>query len=201
MAHFKLFSTSISDSEIVDNLKKGGSSRRKSEEQLFNNYSYFIKEGMHKYSFTEDEAFDVYSDTILTTIQTLVSGSFEGRSSLKTYIYKIYHNKSVDLLRKKTTNKNSVHQTASITDMQFNISDTAKPVIERLIEKSDWNALKQKLAELGENCRQILLLSTDGYTDKEIAATLEFKTADVVKTTRLRCLDKLRKSYINKDKT
>ncbi len=199
MTHLKLISSSVSDREIVDNIQQGGAARRKGEEQLFNSYSYFIKEGISKYSFSEDDAFDVYSDTILTTINTLTNGSFEGRSSLKTYIYKIYHNKSVDLLRKKTTNKNSVHQTASITDMLFNISDTAKPVVERLIEKSDWSYLKQKLSELGENCKQILLLSTEGYTDKEIAVSLEFKTADVVKTSRLRCLDRLRKLYKSKD--
>jgi RNA polymerase sigma-70 factor (ECF subfamily) len=199
MAYLSFLPGSPSDQEIIDNIKKGGAARRKGEEQLFNGYSYFIKEGISKYSFTEDEAFDVYSDTILTTINTLTNGSFEGRSSIKTYIYKIYHNKSVDQLRKKTTNKYSVHQTASITDMMFNISDAAKPVIERLIDKSDWNVLKQKLAELGENCRQILLLSTEGYTDREIAESLEFKTADVVKTSRLRCMDRLRKLYKSKD--
>ena len=38
----------------------------------------------------------------------------------------------------------------------------------------------------------------DGYNDKEIATAMEYKTADVVKTSRLRCLDKLRQLYINK---
>jgi len=51
------------------------------------------------------------------------------------------------------------------------------------------------MKELGENCREMLALFADGYSDKEIAVTMEYKTAEVVKTSRLRCLEKLRQSY------
>jgi RNA polymerase sigma-70 factor (ECF subfamily) len=140
----------------------------------------------------------MYSDTVLITIDKIISGSFEGRSSLKTYIFQIFHNKSVDLIRKKSTNKYSVYKTISISDMLVQLSDNVKPVIEKLIEKCDWETLKTRLSELGENCRQLLMLSAGGYTDKEIAIAMEYKTADVVKTSRLRCLEKLRNLYKNR---
>ncbi len=35
----------------------------------------------------------------------------------------------------------------------------------------------------------------ENYSDKEIASFLQYKTADVVKTSRLRCLERLRKLY------
>ena len=47
----------------------------------------------------------IYHDTVIAIINNIASGKFEGRSSLKTYIYQIFSNKCVDLLRKKTTNK------------------------------------------------------------------------------------------------
>ena len=53
------------------------------------------------------------------------------------------------------------------------------------------------MAELGDNCKKLLAMFADGYSDKEIAVSMEYKTADVVKTSRLRCLDKLRQSYKN----
>ena len=185
----------ITDQEIIHNLRQQGTGRRRGEEQLFNIYSYFIKEGMRKYSMTEDEAFDAYSDAVLSAIEKISIGSFEGRSSMKTYIYQLFHNKCVDLLRKKTTHKSSVHQTVSITDMLFHISDAAKSVVQKLIDKNDWDRLKQKLDELGDTCRELLLLSAEGSSDREIAASLGYKTADVVKTSRLRCLQKLRQLY------
>jgi RNA polymerase sigma-70 factor (ECF subfamily) len=184
-----------SDQEIIEQLRQAGGNKRKSEEQLFNKYAYFIREGMSKHSLSEDEAFDAYSDTVLSAIEKITNHTFEGRSSLKTYLYQIFHNKCVDLLRKKTTNKHSVYRTESITDRLFHISDTARSVVQTLIDKADWNLLKQKLNELEDKCRQMLLLWADSYSDKEIATTLEYKTADVVKTSRLRCLEKLRRLY------
>ncbi|MFI5152400.1 MAG: RNA polymerase sigma factor, partial [Chitinophagales bacterium] len=183
------------DQEIIEHLRQGGKERRRGEEQLFGRYSYFIREGMSKHALSEDDSFSAYSDSVLSAIEKIVNHSFEGRSSLKTYLYQIFHNKCVDLLRKKSTNKSSVHRTESMTDMLLYVSDSAKSVVQNLIDKSDWNLLKQKLAELGENCRQLLGLWSDSYSDKEIAAAIGYKTADVVKTSRLRCLEKLRQLY------
>jgi RNA polymerase sigma factor (sigma-70 family) len=188
-------SLSSTDQQLIENLCQEGAAKRKGEEQLFNTYAYFIREGMHKYSLTEDEAFDAYADTILSAIENIRKGSFEGRSSLKTWLYQVFFNKCVDLLRKRSTNKNSVYQTTSISDMLLQLSDSGKSVIQTLIDKSDADLLKQKLTELGDTCRQLLTLSADGYTDKEISTVMEYKTADVVKTSRLRCLDKLRQLY------
>ena len=181
--------------EIINGLSETGNNRRKSEEQLFNRYAYFINEGMHRHGLLQEQAFDVYADTILSAIEKIRNGSFEGRSSLKTWIYQIFHNKSVDLLRKITTNKNSINRTLSITDMLFQLSDPAKSVIQQLSERTDWELMKQKLNEIGENCRQMLLQWAEGSSDKEIAAIMGYKTAEVVKTSRLRCLEKLRQLY------
>jgi RNA polymerase sigma-70 factor (ECF subfamily) len=81
--------------------------------------------------------------------------------------------------------------------MLFQLSDAAKTIIQQLMERSDIDLLKKKLNELGIKCRELLLLSADGYSDKELSAQLEYKSADVVKTSRLRCLEKLRQLYKN----
>ncbi len=120
---------------------------------------------------------------------------FEARASLKTYLYQIFHNKCVDLLRKRTTNKNSVHRQRSISDRLMLLSDSARSVVQKLIDKADWNLLREKLNELEEKCRQLLMFWGENYSDKEIASLLQYKTADVVKTSRLRCLERLRKLY------
>ncbi|HEX7905583.1 MAG TPA: RNA polymerase sigma factor [Chitinophagaceae bacterium] len=183
------------DEELIDNLRQKSPFKRKGEEQLFASYTYFIREGRHKHALSEDEAFDAYSDTILSAIEKIRNGSFEGRSSLKTWLYQIFYNKCVDLLRKKTTNKRSVHQTTTINDWLLQLSDTGKTIIQKLIDKTDWDILKQKLNELGDSCKRLLTLSAEGYSDKEIGELMEYKTADVVKTSRLRCLEKLRQLY------
>lgn len=186
------------DDELIRSLKENKLVKRKAEEQLFNRHAYFIKEGMSKYSLEQEEAFNAYSDTILQAIDNFINTRFENRSSIKTYLYKIFNNKCVDLIRKKTTNKSSIHQTTPVSDMLEMISDPAKTVVQQLIEKNDGELLKAKLNEIGDNCKKLLLLYADGFNDKEIAELMEYKTADVVKTSRLRCLDKLRQLYNNK---
>lgn len=99
-----------SDVEIIRKLRHSRIERRKSEEQLFNRFVYFIREGISKHALSEDDAFNAYSDTILVAIEKITNASFEGCSSLKTYLYQIFHNKCVDLVRKITTNKNSVNR-------------------------------------------------------------------------------------------
>jgi len=76
------------DQDIIRNLSNGN--RRKGEEDLFNSYAYFIKEGARKYRLPEDEAFDAYSDTVLSAIEKITRGLFEGRSSLKTWLSRFF---------------------------------------------------------------------------------------------------------------
>ncbi|MCW3117476.1 MAG: sigma-70 family polymerase sigma factor [Chitinophagaceae bacterium] len=183
------------DEEILNNLLQEGIDRKRGEEQLFSKYAYFIQQAMHKYSFQEEDAFTIYADTIISAIPKIVDGSFQRRSSLKTWLYQIFHNKCVDLVRKNATNKRSVNRTTSISDIFLNLADSARSVVQEMMDRTDRDLIKQRLNEIGENCRQILSQWAEGFSDKEIAATLEYKTADVVKTSRLRCLDKLRQLY------
>ena len=181
--------------ELIDNIEQNGSERKKGEERLFTRYAYFIREAINKYSLSKEEAFDIYTDAILSAIEKISNGSFQRRSSLKTWVYQIFHNKYVDFIRKKSTNRSSIHRTLSISDPMFEVADTSKTIIQELMDKTDWKLLKEKLNQIGDNCRQMLLLWADGYSDKEIALAMEYKTSDVVKTSRLRCLEKLKQLY------
>jgi RNA polymerase sigma-70 factor (ECF subfamily) len=191
-----LTSSRSNDEEIIRNLTAAGNDKRKGEDDLFSRFAYFIKVGIDRYRVKDDDAFDAYSDTIISAIDSIRSGQFGNRSSLKTYIFKVFHNKCVDIVRKNTTNKRSVNHTTALDNMMTQLSDTAKSVVQQIIEQTDFDEMKRKLTELGENCRALLIMFAEGYADKEIAVSMEYKSAEVVKTSRLRCLEKLRKMYM-----
>lgn len=192
---FQQPSRQVPDGAIIHQLLQDDGNRQRGEDQLFSQYIYFIGQAMHKYSFAEEEAFDVYADTIIAGIAMIRSGAFEGRSSIKTWLYQIFHHKCVDLIRKKSTNKNSVHRVVSIADMLLQLTDTARSVVQTMIDNTDMELVRQKLKETGTNCGQVLLQWAEGANDKEIAIIMNYKNADVVKTTRLRCMEKLRQLY------
>src|SRR5450631_3570132 len=135
------------DQEIIEQLRQSGTDKRRSEEQLFNQFAYFIREGMTKHALSEDESFNAYSDSILAALVNISNTHFEARASLKTYLYQIFHNKCVDLLRKRTTNRNSVHHAETISDRLMLLSDTARSVVQKLIDKADWSQLREKLKQ------------------------------------------------------
>lgn len=188
-------SSIFTDDAIIRIISDCSPERRQAENQFFKRYSYFIREGMRKYSLCEEDAFTAYSDSVLDVLKNIDSSVFEGRSSLKTYLYKIFQNKCVDLIRKNTTNKSSVHRASGVSETLIMLGDKAKNILQRLIEKNEADLIKAQIEKLSVKCRDILLLFSEGFKDKEVANYMDLKSAAVVKTTRLRCLQKLRELY------
>lgn len=192
---FQLLSNDA-DSEIIEGILKGGRQRQKFENILYKKYMYFIKEGVRKNQIEEHESASVYSDTILNVIDNIVNRKFEGRASLKTYIYQIFSNQCVSLIRKKTTNKaSSTYDTVLLSELMYPMSDYTQNIIQKIIEREEEQVLMQKLNTIGEKCKELLLLWANGYSDKEIVDKLAYSSIDVVKVTRMRCIEKLRKIY------
>lgn len=187
----------MQDTELIAGLVLNSNQRLYYEKTLYQQYSYFIQEGCHKYSLGYEDGFSAYSDAVLAAIVNIRNQSFGNHSSLKTYLFQIFSNKCIDLVRKKTTNKQQVHQSAVEPELLSRLSDTAKTVIEKLIDRQKVLAIRQYLGVIGEKCREVLLLFEDGYTDNEIAEKLSYNTAAVAKTTRLRCLDKIKEKMKN----
>ena len=182
----------IQDTQILYGLRSGYSDRIAQEKVLYLQYTYFIEEGCRKYNINYDDSFSVYSDAVLAVIHNIIAGNFDGRSSLKTYLFQIYSNKCIDLLRKSTTNKQQVNRSSASFDLLEQLPDNAKTIVERLIDDQKRKALKEQLEQIGQKCKEILLLFEDGLTDKEIAGQLLYNSAAVAKTTRMRCLEKLK---------
>ncbi|HEX6224015.1 MAG TPA: sigma-70 family RNA polymerase sigma factor, partial [Chryseolinea sp.] len=177
---------------LLTDLQAGGAQRRLAEKNLYERFMYLVAHGMRHYRISEDDSVSAYSDTILSVINNVVGGRFEGRSSLKSYIFQIFMNKCVDAVRKKTTNRHTLYDNDLIEHLTRTLPDKARNIVQQLIKLNEQTLLMDHIKALGEKCRQVLLLFEDGYTDKEIAIQMEYNTPEVVKTTRLRCLEKLR---------
>ena len=190
-----LFSKPYSDIELVDGIRGETANSRTFENKLYERYAYMIREGVWKHKLSEDDCSMAYSDTILTTIEQIQNGRFEGLSSLKTYLYQIFTNKCVDLIRKNSTNKQQVNRGETLDELLYVLPDDSRTIIEKLIEQYDMDLLRNRLKELGENCRQMIEAWGEGFMDKEIAVEMGYQSAAVVKTSRLRCLEKLRELY------
>jgi RNA polymerase sigma factor (sigma-70 family) len=186
-----------SDEAIISGIIGDSILQRTTENKLYELYFYFIKDATFKHKISEDEAASLYTDTILAFIENVKNKRFEGKSSLKTYLYQIFSNKCVDFIRKTATNKMSVHETQPMQDWILAMPDDAKNILQKLISEHEINVLKDKLKLLGDKCQQMLIAWGEGYPDSKIAEELGYQTSNVAKVSRLRCLDKLKELYKN----
>ncbi|MEO6328211.1 MAG: sigma-70 family RNA polymerase sigma factor [Ginsengibacter sp.] len=187
----------MQDIQILNGLLTDGNDRSRYEKALYWEYKYFIEEGSRKYQLSNDDSFSAYSDAILSVIRNISTQSFKNESSLKTYLFQIFSNKCIDLIRKRTTNKQKVNQSSAEPELLSHLPDATKGIIEKMMDEQKLMAIKQYLEVIGEKCKEILLLFEDGYTDDQIARKLVYSNAAVAKTTRLRCLEKIKEKMKN----
>jgi len=180
------------DREIMAGLLGGHNERAARERQFYQRYQYFIGQGCLKYHLTAEDSFSAYSDAVLSAIHNIVAGKFDGSSTLKTYLFRIFSNKCIDLVRKNSINKATVNHSSQAPELLGQLPDKAKSAIESLIHRNKMEILRENLQKLGEKCRELLLLFEDGFSDREIALAMAYNNAAVVKTTRLRCIEQLR---------
>lgn len=144
----------------------------------------------------EEDAEDVLQETFIKAMRSIVT--FEGRSSLSTWLYRIAVNEALMILRK--TGK---HNTVSMDQSQYDDDDIAEPK-----EFSDWcclpedellssegrNRMDIAIQELPENLRVVFLLrDIQDLSIQETAEALGLSISNV-KTRLLRARLKLRES-------
>ena len=187
----------LSDENIIHGIIGDGVLQRNTENRLYEQFFYFIKDATFKHKLSEDEAASIYTDTILAFIDNVRNKRFEGKSAVKTYLYQIFSNKCVDFLRKTTTNKMSVHEAQPLQDWILSMPDDAKSALQKLISEHEVEVLKTKIKLLGDKCQQMLMAWGEGFSDSKIADELGYQSSNVAKVSRLRCMDKLREMYRN----
>jgi RNA polymerase sigma factor (sigma-70 family) len=180
------------DADVINGLKGNHKQRAFTEKELYLQFQYFIREGCRKYKLTHEDSFSAYSDALLSAIHNIIEDRFDNKYSLKTYLFRLFHNKCVDLIRKVTNNKQQVNRSAVTPELLGQLPETAKSAVEKLIDQESISAVMKCLEVIGDKCREILLLFEDGYSDMEIAEKLAYHSPAVAKTSRLRCREKMK---------
>lgn len=191
---FHIFRTD--DSKIISAIAAGGRERLKYENKLYEKYFYFIREGVKKYQLEEDESATAYSDTIIAVINQIINQRYEKQAELKTYLYQIFSNRCVSYIRKKTSNKAaSTYDTHLLSEILSPMTDHTQNIIQAIIEREAEQNLLDRLRQIGEKCKELLLLWAEGTPDAEIMQHLAYNSVDVVKVSRMRCMNKLKDIY------
>ncbi|MBX2920802.1 MAG: sigma-70 family RNA polymerase sigma factor [Chitinophagaceae bacterium] len=135
-------------------------------EELYLRFSGKIKWMILQNNGTETEAADIFQDALLSIYNKAKTGDFTLTCPLEAFLYLICKNKWLNVLNKKKTQK----VTNSDTD-GFNYigEDNFKLAEDCVLQQERSNLLAEKLAEMGESCKQLLKLSWSGISMDEVA--------------------------------
>ncbi len=179
--------TTLNTQDLLRQIKSGD---KKALERAYLFYRETLVQWLQsKYNATEEEALDVYQDTMLVFYQKVLLGKLPNlQSSLKTYLYAIGRN---ILLEKRRKNK---LETGELTDIHLNLQEDNGQLINNQIEQTEQKQmLMQVVGQLGEPCYTITtMFYVFDKPLKEIAQQLAYNNINVVYTQKNRCLKQLR---------
>lgn len=177
------------DKDWIQAIKEGG------EAELNDMYlqyrEEFIAWSSSMFKLNEDEAADVFQDAVITLYWNIKSEKLQQlTSSVKTYLFAI--GKNLALKKLKKDDKLVVDEEV----MEFNAQVDFDYFFLEYTERQE--VIARLLKKLGKPCSTILkLFYFDRFTMDAIAQRLAYKNEYVVKTQKLRCLQKLREMFDN----
>lgn len=125
-----------------------------------------------------------YSDAFLDFSMQMRLGLFRGDASVKTFFTSIFDHKVLDMLKRKRTHKYKANQPGAVElEQRLEVlSPKSRDILEGLLTKEKLEQVKAVLKTLyaGKTpCKELLLLSSAGIRQSEIADYLGLTTGSV----------------------
>jgi RNA polymerase sigma factor (sigma-70 family) len=135
---------------------------------------------------TEQDADDIFQETVVSFIDTVQKGKFRQESGIRTFLISIAkHLWFNEIRRRKRADKRE-----KVYEMDRSQEDTEISIViqDRELEKQ----LQNLISALGESCRKILnLFYYENLSMKEIVAHLHYENEQVVRNKKYKCLQQL----------
>jgi RNA polymerase sigma factor (sigma-70 family) len=155
-------------------------------EEIYSRYSRRITQMVLKNNGTETDAADLFQNVLIYLHRKAINQQFTLTCPFEAFLYMVCHNRWLNELEKRKGKK------VTLTgDEGFKVSEDVFENYETLnVQEKRKNLVEEKLAELGEGCRDLLSLSWSGKPLQEVAVTLNFSYAYVRKR-KTECMSKL----------
>jgi RNA polymerase sigma factor (sigma-70 family) len=182
-----LFSSERTDAALIAAIRAGGVAREQAAQYLIKRHIGFVYKVQRKLRIDDADAKDAFTDAVIAVIQQVENGSYRGENKLSSFLYQIFYFKSVDILRKLTTN--SEQSLDSILEQADH-----KPNAQRQMENNEsFLRLSALIDRLDPACKQLLLdWGFWGYSIQEIAQRMEIDDPMKISRKKYKCLEELR---------
>lgn len=170
-------------------------------ERLVRKYEKFVCTAVYAVLHNTDDCFDVSQEVFLKLYHNI--GSFQGKSSFSSWLYRIAKNAALDFLRREKKNR-TVSLDAENENGEKTMADIPDPSEKNNPEKAAVAAERKALLyaaldELSDEHKEIILLrDINGYSYEEIGERMQLE-AGTVKSRLFRAREALRKKLEEKN--
>lgn len=177
---------SLSDEMLIPALKNQDEQAIK---YIYNSYWPMILQLVKTNNGNEEEAKDLYQESILDFLEKLWNGNLVLTCKIKTFIYSVCRNKWLYHLRGK-------QKFVDVEDYIILEKPTEYPFEERT-DLPDDEQIRRAISALGEPCQSLLIgFYYKGLSLELLAKKLNYKSSNVVKQQKFRCKDRLKQALI-----
>jgi RNA polymerase sigma factor (sigma-70 family) len=180
----------FTDSQFIDGLRTNSNEVLTA---LYKKYYTIVLKLIVSNNGTQDEAQDVYQETIIVVFENVRKTDFELNCQLQTYIYSIA--KRLWLKQLKKNGKTFLFK----EDEENELADVTNDLNDHVKKEDDILKMNKSMQLLGEPCNTII---NDFYVLKlsmdEIAEKFGYTNSDNAKTQKYKCLQRLKKYFFEK---
>lgn len=185
--------TTQTDTELIEGIKAGGRTQEACIKLIYKQHLGFVHAGLQKYNLSKDELLDAYTDAVIALKTHVSKGVFRGESKVSTYLFQIFSNRCVDVIRKKTTQRRGDGYEFTY-ELPFHLRDRTSDIARILNIRESFDQLMGYIRQLGETCQRVLIdKGYWGYKDAEIAVRAGLSNEKVVRSKRHTCMKQLMK--------
>lgn len=176
----------MTDKELITALKRGNADAL---QQVYLDHRSSFLNFARKFRLAREEVLDTYQDAIIALRENAINGKLDGlNSTLKTYLFSIGKYMIYTKLKRQ--------QKKQLISGMVEIPEPSLPegFQSGQVMSLEHRLLNEAFGQLGVQCQKVLsLFYLRGYTLEEIAEAMSYRSKDVVKSQKSRCLKSLKK--------
>ena len=153
---------------------------------IYRQYSRATSSFIMQLGGSEQDADDIFQETVVAFIEVVQKGKYRGEASVKTFLNSIARNYWFNEIKKRDR--------SGLRDKQFELSreKNEADVSHYISEMERKRQLRDLVDQLGESCRKVLLLFYyENLSMKEMVEHLPYDNEQVVRNKKYKCLQAL----------
>lgn len=166
----------LSDKKLIEGIKTGD---EKTINYLYATYFGTIKAHILKNSGSEDDAYDIFQDSLMVLYKKIQANHIELTSDLKGYVFGVARNLWNNQLRKNNRETELVEDYAD----DYEIDKLLEIPIEVIVQRS--------FLKLKPECQKVLTLHLEGKDYQEIAREMNYKSDTYARRKKYLCKEEL----------